>query len=74
MSVDRIPTVPYVAGRRGALARALAREAARLQGAAHWPTLPESERKRLVSEADTVIAGWVDDGILVEFLQEFRER
>lgn len=71
---DRVPTVPYVAGRRGALARALAREAARLQGVANWHALPEAERERLVDEANLVVATWVGEGVLVEFLQEFRER
>lgn len=71
-AISRSPTVPYVSGRRRALARALAIEASRLQDAV-WTDLRASERRRLEREADEVIRRWISNGVLVEFLYEYRE-
>jgi hypothetical protein len=50
----------------------LAIEASRLQDAV-WTDLRASERRRLEREADEVIRRWISNGVLVEFLYEYRE-
>lgn len=69
----RKPSVAYVTGRRGALARAIAIGAARLQGF-DFATLPRSEKARMLREANEAISMWLSDGTLIEFLGEYRER
>lgn len=69
----RTPSVVYVTGRRKALARSLAILVAETDGYV-WSMFKDGERERRVDEADEVIRQWVTDGILVEFLAEYRER
>lgn len=70
--MSRTPTVPYVSGRRKAVSRSVALLAARLQGVV-WTELRPAERRRLEREADEVVQGWISNGVLVEFLYEYRE-
>lgn len=69
----RTPTVPYVTGRKKALARAVAQTAVSVQGFV-WDSLGEQERQRLVADAMTILDRWIAEGVLAEFLNEYREK
>lgn len=74
MTTDvRVPTVPYIAGRRGALAQEVAKLACRSNGG-DYDRMTTSAREVLIEGANALIAAWIDTGVLVEYLGEYRER
>lgn len=63
--------VPYVTGRRKALARGMALEWCKREGV-DWSRLSPAERRRRIREINDVIGRLVDTEVLVEFVHEWR--
>lgn len=65
------PVVPYVSGRKKALARALALEIAKAEGV-KWATLSMTDKSRRVQCAVDVVSQWVAAEVVTQFFYEWR--
>lgn len=64
--------VPWITGRRRALARALAMSLAEAKGL-EWFEIPTQSRDRMVRAADAAVGDWIATGVLAEFAYDYRE-
>ena len=65
--------VPWVVGRRKALARALAIEVANaLQ--VDWTKFPQQQKDKFIQQSDAVVRQWIGAGVLAEFDYDYREQ
>lgn len=69
-----VPTVPWVVGRKKALARVIALEIHRLgdDGPA-WERLTQAQKNKRVRDAERVIDRWVANGVLIQMAHEYRD-
>lgn len=65
-------SVPWVAGRRKALARAVAIFAAQATGR-DWGRMTSAERMKLSGDAYAAVRSWEAHGVLTSFQAEYRE-
>lgn len=65
--------VPWVVGRRVALARAIAIQTVEANGM-KWDRMSQARRDQLVKQADATIGKWIRSGLLATFSHEYRER
>jgi hypothetical protein len=65
-------TVPWIVGRRRAIARAMAIYSAATAGRL-WSNIPQTIRDQLVQNADETIGQWAESGLLATFNYEYLE-
>lgn len=71
--VATMSRVPYVAGRRKALARAIAIHVAEKERTLTWSAISQADRDHRVKDADDMIEQLCRDKVLAQFIGRYRE-